>query len=407
MIEKYCSSLYITYDGLLEPLGQSQILPYVERLAELGIGFWVLSFEKPSDLKRADAAKRMKDRLGSRGIEWIPLRYHKSPSAPATAWDALHGLVVALWISLRHRVSVVHARSYVPALIGAAVKTLTGSKLIFDMRGFWPEERVDGNLWRAGGRLYRAAKWCEGLLLGRSDSIVVLTNRAKEILLTDAYQSRIRSGVPVTVIPCCTDVSRFRVQRTGLGNGDGPVRKTIVYAGSVGTWYMLDEMLDFFRTAQRLDPELHFLILNRHEPEKVKQVLSRKGFSPSDVTVAAADFDEMPTYLARAFAGMYFITPAFSKVGSSPTKLAEYLAAGVPVIVSRDIGDSADQVSQHRLGVVVNRFDEEEYRTKWVQFVSLVRSDGEIRSRCRQVAAEQLSMEFGMTRYGQVYEDIC
>ncbi len=40
------SVLYTTYDGLTDPLGQSQILPYLQQLCREGYQFTILSFEK-------------------------------------------------------------------------------------------------------------------------------------------------------------------------------------------------------------------------------------------------------------------------------------------------------------------------------------------------------------------------
>ena len=396
MIEK---SLYISYDGLLEPLGQSQILPYVGGLADAGISFWVISFEKPSDFRNAERVDKLRQSLAEKRIRWVPLRYHKSPSVPATAWDMCRGILVALWLSVYHRIGVVHARSYVPALMGRVVKTITRAKLIFDMRGFWPEERVDGKLWAPAGRLYRAAKWVERGLLGKSDVIVVLTERAKALLLSDRY--RVRPGVPISVIPCCTDVSRFAVvpERT-----PGSTTKTLVYAGSVGTWYMLEEMLDFFIAAREVDPDLRLLLLNRHEHGRIESALQEKGLGAPQVSLVAADFGDMPRHLASAFAGFYFITPSYSKLASSPTKLAEYLAAGLPVIVSAGIGDSADMVRDHGVGVVVDTFETGQYRRSWTEFIRFVDADPAIKDRCRAVAAKWLSLEYGAAQYRRVYE---
>ena len=392
-------SLYISYDGLLEPLGQSQILPYVRGLADAGIAFWVLSFEKSSDLRDAEGVNRLKQKLAEHRIRWVPFRYHKLPSVPATAWDMFRGVLVALWLSVYHRIGVVHARSYVPALIGSVVKTVTGAKLIFDMRGFWPEERVDGKLWVPAGRLYRAAKRVERGLLSKSDAIVVLTERARALLLSERY--RVRPEVPITVIPCCTDVSRFT---TGQGRAAGSTTKTLVYAGSVGTWYMLDEMLDFFIAAREVDPDLRLLFLNRHEHGRIESVLHEKRLGAPEVTVLAADFADVPHHLASAFAGFYFITPSYSKLASSPTKLAEYLAAGLPVVVSAEIGDSAAMVLEHGVGVVVDSFETEQYRRKWTEFIRLVDADPGIKDRCRDVAARWLSLEYGAAQYRRVYE---
>ena len=392
-------SLYISYDGLLEPLGQSQVLPYIVGLAGAGMSFWVLSFEKPSDLGDAGRVRALREKLAADDIHWVPLRYHKSPTVPATAWDILRGVLVAFWLAVLHRIPVVHARSYVPALIGRIVKTITGATLIFDMRGFWPEERVDGKLWAPAGRLYRAAKWVEAGLLRTSDVIVVLTERARALLLSEKYG--VRPDMPIVVIPCCTDVRRFTRVSAGTPK---PAGRTLVYAGSVGTWYMLEEMLDFYIAAREADPDLRLLVLNRHEHERIEAILREKGVRAPDVSLVAADFADVPQHLASAFAGFYFITPSYSKLASSPTKLAEYLAAGLPVVVNADIGDSADMVLKHGVGVVVDSFQTEQYRRKWKEFMRLVDSDPGLEDRCRDVAARWLSLEYGAAQYRHVYE---
>ena len=73
MINKYV--LYITYDGLLDPLGRSQILPYILGLSKKGFKFKIVSFEKinsdTSDLKK------IQHLLSLRNIEWHRLNFKK------------------------------------------------------------------------------------------------------------------------------------------------------------------------------------------------------------------------------------------------------------------------------------------------------------------------------------------
>src|SRR3954447_20432423 len=93
--------LYISYDGMLEPLGQSQVLAYLDQLAP-GRRIHLISFEKAADWgdrAQLDAARR---RIAEAGIEWHPLRYHKRPTAPATAFDIAAGTVLALALTVRH-----------------------------------------------------------------------------------------------------------------------------------------------------------------------------------------------------------------------------------------------------------------------------------------------------------------
>ena len=172
--------LYVSYDGMLEPLGQSQVVTYLEKLAP-GRRIHLISFEKAGDWRDGARRQAMRERLATAGIAWHPLRYHKSPSAPATAYDIAAGSALGVLLARRHRLGIVHARSYVPALIGLAVKRAAGAKLLFDMRGFWADERVDGGLWPAGGRLYRTAKALERKFLLAADHVVTLTHACTRI----------------------------------------------------------------------------------------------------------------------------------------------------------------------------------------------------------------------------------
>ncbi|HET9177453.1 MAG TPA: glycosyltransferase, partial [Terriglobia bacterium] len=168
------SVFYITYDGLMEPLGQSQVLPYLRGLAgEFAIT--VMSFEKPQDWADCERRQELQGQLRRAGIKWIPLRYHKRPTVPATAFDVAHGILRGMRFALGRCPRILHARGYVPGVIGLALKRAAGIRLIFDMRGFWPDEKVDGGAWRRGSGVYRAAKWFEKRLLERADVVISLT----------------------------------------------------------------------------------------------------------------------------------------------------------------------------------------------------------------------------------------
>ena len=123
------SILYISYDGILEPLGQSQVLRYLERLAH-DHKIILISFEKPHDWREVERREALRNKIRAVGIRWIPLRYHKRPSSLATAFDIAQGIVVGSWVVMRHRIRIVHARSYVPSVIALALKKLFRLKYI-------------------------------------------------------------------------------------------------------------------------------------------------------------------------------------------------------------------------------------------------------------------------------------
>ena len=77
--------VYSTYDGLLDPLGGSQILPYLKGLnTNSQYGYTIISFEKNRDQVEFE---KLKDFLISENIDWIPLSYTKKPPILSTIWD--------------------------------------------------------------------------------------------------------------------------------------------------------------------------------------------------------------------------------------------------------------------------------------------------------------------------------
>ena len=155
--------LYVSYDGMLEPLGQSQVLAYLKKLA-LNHQIYLISFEKPVELRHGTVCRQVQKDIRKTGIGWYPLRYHKNPSALATTYDIFQGILLGVWIVSRYHVKIVHARSYVASVVALFLKKVFSIKFVFDMRGFWADERVDAGLWTRSGRLYKAAKWFEEAL---------------------------------------------------------------------------------------------------------------------------------------------------------------------------------------------------------------------------------------------------
>ena len=111
--------LYITYDGLTDPLGQSQVLPYVAGLAA-NFEFTILSFEKPARYK-AEAAK-IQAICDRNNINWVPLKFTSSPPIFAKTKDLLNLQSKVIDLHKKHNFDIVHCRSYVSAGAGLFLK---------------------------------------------------------------------------------------------------------------------------------------------------------------------------------------------------------------------------------------------------------------------------------------------
>lgn len=406
-------TLYLCYFGLREPLVQTQVLPYLRELAAGGLKVSLLTFEPDFKKKWNDEQiNAARAALSGQGISWHVLPYHKSPSVPATFYDVLNGARFIHGIVRRERIDVLHARSHVPATMGAIVKNLSGGrvKLLFDIRGFFPEEYTDAGVWKENGGLYHTVKRVERWLLNKSDGFVVLSEKARQILFAESAESGFdKFNRPVEVIPCCVDLQKFEaaneVARREVREKlrlDG--RRVIVYVGSLGSWYLGDEMADLMAAAREQDPQTFALVLTQSPPELMTERLKRRGFTDDDFLVTRVSPAEMPRYLSAADVALSFIKACYSKLSSSPTKIAEYLAAGLPIITNGGVGDVAEVIEADKVGAVVEDFSRASY-LKVLQEIEILRQKGDLAAKCRESARRRFDLsEVGGAKYRFLYQ---
>lgn len=356
------SALFISYDGLTDPLGGSQILPYLRSIAAHPRKMHVLSFEKPE--RFAVAGSQLASELAEEGICWTPLAFSRGGKL-AKVWDLARMYYIAVRLTMKHRFGIVHCRSYQAAQVGCLLKRWFGLKVLFDMRGLWVDERVDGGIWqlaRMVDRLaYRHYKRIERSLLECADHVVALTDR----VVPELRRLAPRMQAEIAVIPCCADFTHFKVltssEIAGVRGKLGIPAEAFVlgYLGSLGTWYCLEEMLDLFIMAARRRPDVHMLLITRDWESAHATLLNARGGAElaARLHVRAASRVEVPALIGAVDVMLSFIKPAYSKMASSPTKLAEAFACGVPVICNRGIGDVDKQVEALSAGVIVDMTD--------------------------------------------------
>jgi glycosyltransferase involved in cell wall biosynthesis len=162
-------------------------------------------------------------------------------------------------------------------------------------------------------------------------------------------------------------------------------------------------MLDFFAAARAADPSVFVLVLTQRDVQLITSRLIDKGFSEGDFYVASVGPSDLPRYLNTADVAISFIKACYSKLSSSPTKIAEYLACGLPIIVNPGVGDIDDLIMHNGVGVILDDFSTASY----VNALEEVRLAGDIKSRCRQVASTQFDLKtVGGERYRRLYREI-
>jgi len=294
--------------------------------------------------------------------------------------------------------ALVHSRSYPSSVIARRLSRKMGIPFIFDMRGFYPEERVDGGLWGEDGILFRVTKRVEGDLMREASAVVTLTNASLPILRS--LVERVRSRAEIRVIPTSVDLDRF-VPATR--SPDEPF--VLAYSGSLGTWYLLEEMLKLGRVCLREIPGSRLRFLVNGDPGVPEAWVARMGMPRDRIEILSVPHEEVPSALRGVSATFFLIKPAPSKISSSATKFGESLAMGLPVLVNRGIGDSAVIVEREGVGVVIDRFGDVSFKEAIAQLRDLA-LDPETGPRCRRVAESHYHLASAVSAYADLYETV-
>lgn len=394
---------------MTDPLGQSQVLPYLIGLSQLGHQITLLSTEKKENFaKRAELIRQI---TTDHKIDWQYITYTKRPPIISTIWDIYRLKNKARKLHQKLDFQIVHCRSYISALVGLGLKKqFPNLKLIFDMRGFWADERVDGGLWDLKKMIYKRVynyfKQKEKEFLQTADYTISLTECAK----AEIQSWSLPNCSPIQVIPCCVDVNLFDYQEIENKQsnkqqltGNKHNHFTISYLGSLGTWYMLDEMLAFYKRLLLYKPMAKFLFITPDKPESILKRAEELGVPTRNFEIKFAERKKVPNLLAQSQVSLFFVKPKYSKKASSPTKMGEILAMGIPIIANVGVGDNEYLFEKYPCGLLVENFYPRTYDQVILQLDNLLAIPKED---LRQSALEYFSLEKGIKSYQFVYDNL-
>jgi glycosyltransferase involved in cell wall biosynthesis len=391
--------LFLSYDGLTDPLGQSQILPYLCGLSFKEYTITIVSFEKED--RFAKESGRIFELCEKHSLSWRPLKYHSYPPVLSTLYDLFQLRKLAIRLHRQKQFGIVHCRSYITSLVGLMMKKRFGIKFVFDMRGFWADERVEGGLWNLNNPVfnlvYNYFKKKEKRFLTESDYVISLTENAKKEILSWKIAS-----APISIISTCVDLELFDPERVKPDDqarlreqlGIKADEFVLLYLGSWGTWYLIDEMLAFFSVLKKEVKKAKFLIVS---PDRVELA---NYLDKNDVILTQTARQLVPLYISLANASVFFIKPTFSKKASSATKMGEIVAMNVPFIVNKGWGDVESIVNMGASGYYLNDFTDQSFRD------SIVWLSGGGFEKNRPLATKLFGLTAGIDRYLGVYRDL-
>ncbi len=392
-------TLYLTRNGLLEPLGQSQVLAYLRGLSD-DYGITLITHEKPEDW--ADGARMAQARAecDAHGIRWLPQQFQPRLRFIATA------LSMARLVRLVRRevrqggVRLIHARSYIPAAVALVVHRMTRVPFIFDMRALWPEELITAGRLRRGSWIHHAIAGAERACLAQSAGVISLTHAAVTHLKS-VYPSEL-ANQRIVVIPTCADLDRFK---PAADKSTGPT-----VHGCIGTvlsgWFRTDWLASWMRVAAARDPDARFEVVTRDDAVRVRAILDPTNGLAGRLSIGPRRSEDMPDAVrGHDLSVMFYAGGKVSELGRSPTRMAEILGSGLPVVATDGVGDVAAIIRKYNVGILVDG-SEPERMTTALQALGDLMSDPDLPVRCRAAAEEVFSLDTGTEAYRELYASI-
>lgn len=402
--------LFISYDGMTDPLGQSQVLPYLTGLSKYGYDFTILSCEKSANYLLHK--KEIENLLRSFGIKWAPIAYHKKPPVFSTMYDVIQLYKKARKLHSQFAFDMVHTRPGIPALIGLKMKKKFGIKFLNDIREFYADSRADGDIWNLENffskKIYRFFKQKESEAVTKSDGIVCLTYAAEKIIKS---WPEYKLSIPLQVIPCSVDLNLFNPFHFDEEfkkhlRADLHIKENefiVSYLGSVGSWYLIDEMIRFFKIISDHNTNAKFLFISPDAKAEILRLANKFNLDEKKIIVKKATRKEVPALLSLSEFAVFFIKPCYSKQSSSPTKHGEIMAMGIPVITNRGVGDVAEIIAQSKSGMVLSKLNESEYLSTALQMAEGISFENKL---IRKSAVEFYNLENAIEKYNKIYERI-
>lgn len=405
--------LFITYDGLTDPLGSSQIVPYINIISSNVSQTYVLSFEKnfPFSISRKNfiginSVSLLED------IKWIPIRFTSGLGLFGKIFDLLKMYSITLFLLISKGVNIIHARGHPTAVTAVIMKIFFRFRklhFIFDFRGLWVDERVDKGGWNTERNFHKFQfnlfKSIERYLLKKADAIVVLTRAMKLELLNRGFKDKF-----IEVIPCCCNYELFNI--------DPFKRKTIRkqlklnhddlilgYIGSVGSMYRFEDLFNSFIKLQALKKNVYLLFLTNdlHAAQIISSSYLPEKLIKDHVIIKKVSYSEMPDYMSAIDISIFFLKNSYARLGTSPTKFAESLASGVPVICNNGIGDLDDHVTNNNFGKLI--FSEESKKSGSENFIDAIDFVLTLdRAKLREQSKHIYGLEVAKFRYTNVYK---
>lgn len=385
--------VYITFDGILEPLGESQVLRLVEAITlASSVEFTVLSLEKSSTLSNPQVVEAVARRFERLGVVWKHRVYRHGVRGIIQNLMTMLGL---LGESTDSSIGILHARSYLAAFVANSISSVSEVPVLFDFRGYWVDERIEEGQWFTNRLGLAIGRLVERRLFEGADGIVSLTETGIQDIKSGGFGEV--TAKHMVVIPTCVDEHLFSIQNRQAPRPDLLAGKTVIgWVGSLNASYLIEESLTLVANIQAKNPDTFFLGLTG-QTEFLAHYCDTLGIPSDRRLILSVSPQDVPKWMGWMDFGLLLLKENVAKRGSMPTKLGEFLASGVQPIYKGGNEDMKRWIERAGTGIRAEELKKDPILPR--------RSVNELQFAWERVRLH-FSLEAGVDRYLAIYESL-
>ena len=384
--------LYLTYDGLLEPLGYSQIICYLKDLSNK-YSITVISLEKNKDLIDRENYNNIKKILDSNNIKWKYLKYNGGVLKYLNIINLFFYTFLSIII---YKYKVIHARSYIPASIAYFIKLIFKTDYFFDMRGLWVDERIDWKLWKKNSFQYLIFKFLEKKIIYNSHTIISLTKDGLQEI-KNRYKD-LSKNINLFVIPTSVNIVK---NHEFIKNYNKFINVT--HLGAIGTRYNFDLCLSLFKKLN-INDDYFLNIINKGEHNAIKKYLKKFEITKSNYLLEYVRPYDINKIFKYTDFGLFFPVPGTYLKAYFPTKLGEFLSNGVPIITCKINNDVDSIILNNNVGIILEDCENINYQ-KLKKKITTILNDDNLKQRCINVAKNHFDISKAVNNYSKIYNN--
>lgn len=399
--------VYITIEDISSGLFLSQVLEPLKKMAKIDTQrkFHLIILNRPwkylEHRKTLKVIRKFFLLQKNISIRYIPLL---PPLRNATKSKFLSQFVTLLisfllFLSTKKKNSLYHSRSYWPCAAGLFANL---KPMIFEPRSLWNHENI------AMGKIIKGSNselyWntLEKNCADQSEKVISINSQMANYFIANYNQLKKNVIIPISYSDkyfSFNPAKRKEIRKNlSLNN-----KEVFVYSGSLGMSKIgIETIIETIKKLNECSKNAHFLFLTpNYEAPSIQIIIEQSNIGKGDYTSIHPSFNEISYYLSAAdysYHSLPFQPDSFTRMG---TKVIEYLAVGLPVIVNEHVGAAAEILNNQNLGFVINNNSNTKSIINNLSLVSSVD-----RSKRINFAKENFEISSVAKKYIKIYNEI-